>query len=175
MPTISDKLKLETAGGQTVRLWPEGAFFKAYERSAYLFVTRLRPYEVRRRYVEAAGGDVVTTAFPRSVLSGLGVEFQEADDGHVAIRIEGGVDEQQFQQWRDQLPLPGTQVSHLREQPAVQPSEHPQEEPQVGHLRTPGEARVLARINGFNLAAATPLDCMMMLSELQQLLRQGHG
>ena len=54
MPAISEKLKLETANSQTVRLWPEGTFYKVYERSAYLFVTRLRPYEVKRRYVDKA-------------------------------------------------------------------------------------------------------------------------
>ncbi len=54
MSSITDKLKLETANSQTVRLWPEGTFYKAYERSAYLFVTRLRPYEVKRRYVDKA-------------------------------------------------------------------------------------------------------------------------
>ena len=58
MPAISEKLKLETANSQTVRLWPEGTFYKVYERSAYLFVTRLRPYEVKRRYVDKVGGDV---------------------------------------------------------------------------------------------------------------------
>ena len=50
MPDISKKLKLESANSQTVRLWPEGTFYKVYERSAYLFVSRLRPYEAKVLY-----------------------------------------------------------------------------------------------------------------------------
>lgn len=53
MPSIKEKLKLEERNERTVRLWPEGTFFKVYERSAYLFVTQVRVYEPRR-YVDKA-------------------------------------------------------------------------------------------------------------------------
>ena len=38
MANILEKIKLEEHNHQTIRLWPEGAFYKAYEHSAYLFV-----------------------------------------------------------------------------------------------------------------------------------------
>ena len=46
MPTIKDKLKAEERNERTIRLWPEGTFLKAYERSAYLFVKQVRNYEL---------------------------------------------------------------------------------------------------------------------------------
>lgn len=74
MPTIKDKLKAEERNERTIRLWPEGTFLKAYERSAYLFVKQVRNYEPRRRYVQAVGQDVVSIGFPQSVLGSLGVD-----------------------------------------------------------------------------------------------------
>lgn len=180
MPDISKKLKLESANSQTVRLWPEGTFYKAYERSAYLFVMRLRPYEVKRRYVDKAGCDVVSTGFPQSVLEGLGVGFQKGDDRTVTIRLDCCIDEQQYQQWRDALPLtaqparrlaravPGTVLLKAETPVAAEP---PVEREAAGIPVPVGVETVVAdRIRQLDLAAATPLDCMMMLSELKRLL-----
>ena len=185
MPAISEKLKLETANSQTVRLWPEGTFYKVYERSAYLFVTRLRPYEVKRRYVDKVGGDVVSTAFPRTVLGGLGVDYQKNDDETVAIRLDCCIDEQQYQQWRDALPLTAQPARRLgRTMPGLVPlnretpvAAEPPVEREAAESSVPAgiETLVADRIRQLNLATTTPFDCMMMLSELQRLLNSGHA
>lgn len=177
MPTISDKLKLETANSQTVRLWPEGTFYKVYERSAYLFVTRLRPYEVKRRYVDKVGGDVVSTAFPRMVLGGLGVDYQKNDDETVTIRLDCCIDEQQFLQWRNALPLtaqpakrPIQTTTATKPPTVVAQTLEPTESAETPPPTTSIETIVADRIRTFSLASATPIDCMLLLSELQGLL-----
>ena len=65
MPSINDKLKAEERNERTVRLWPEGMFFKAYERSAYLFVSQV-PFASRAAQAYMAdsvahrGEDIIT-------------------------------------------------------------------------------------------------------------------
>ena len=184
MPAISEKLKLETAYSQTVRLWPEGTFYKVYERSAYLFVTRLRPYKVKRRYVDKVGGDVVSTAFPRTVLGGLGVDYQKNDDETVTIRLDCCIDEQQFLQWRNALPLTAQPQPAKRQEAARPLVASPMPEAQPMEAESPAvpdpaetlerpvsvERMVADRIRTFGLASATPIDCMLLLSELQRIL-----
>lgn len=183
MPSINDKLKLEAHNERTIRLWPEGKFLKAYERSAYLFITHVRAYEATRKYVGVVGGDVVSIGFPESVLGALGMPYEKDGTGVVLLHVSVGIDEQQYFLWRDTLPLVnnGTRVSHPREQQAELPvmCAEPQvghlrsdAEPQVGHLRTSVEALVVGRLRDFSLATATPLECMMLVSELQKMISE---
>ena len=155
MPSIKDKLKAEERNERTVRLWPEGTFFKAYERSAYLFVMQVRNYEVRRRFVQAVGQDVVSIGFPQTVLTSLGLQHTSATDGSVEIRLDTPLDEQQYLLWREAQTFPTPDPSPQR----------------GGEYVPPMVSAVADRIRTFNLASATPLDCMLLISELQKMIR----
>ncbi|MBQ7571660.1 MAG: hypothetical protein IJT19_05405 [Bacteroidaceae bacterium] len=173
MANILEKIKLEEHNYQTIRLWPEGAFYKAYEHSAYLFVTRLRPYEIRRCYVDAARQDVVSTGFPQAVLSDLGVPSEVTDGGVVSIRLKDGLDEQQYLAWRDALPLAGRQTRKRAgtKPPAPAIAREEDDRAPVPALPT-AEQTVAERLRRLDLAATTPMRCMMLLAELQRILRQ---
>lgn len=181
MPNINDKLKIEERNERTVRLWPEGMYFKAYERSAYLFVNKLKDYHPCRSYVILAERDVVSIKFPQTVLETLGVNHQKADDGSVVIKFDMVIDEQQFLLWREALPLseakkksPKKAVAPVVDvKPVVETA--PVEKPVAPMGADTPESVVVRRISEFNLAMATPMQCMLMLSELQTLLKQGDG
>ena len=169
MPSIIDKLKAEERNERTIRLWPDGYGYKAYERSAYLFVQQVRNYHASRRYVDAAGQDVVSIKFPKSVVEQLQLNSKTENDGTVTIRMDSALDEQQFLLWRDDLPLtemkrkaviksvPAAVMPEAAVAPAVPPP-------------APAYSDVEARLRSFNLAAATPLDCMLLVNELQKML-----
>lgn len=154
MPSIKEKLKFEERNERTVRLWPEGAFYKAYERSAYLFVSQVRSYEVRRLFVKSIGQDVMSIGFPQTVLTSLDMPHEKSADGAVVLQLSTPLDEQQFLLWRDAqaAPIPN-QTSEIKK-------EH---------------ADIADRIRRFNLATATPMQCMLFLSELQQILNDDAG
>jgi len=164
MATILEKITAEEHNERTIRLWPEGSFYKAYERSAYLFVTQLRPYSVRSRYVQAAGRDVLSTGFPQSVLGSLGKRFDKATDGAVVITVDTPVDEQAFLRWRDQ---------HRGQTPVLIPE--PSSPTRSLSVACAVEQVVASRIRQTNLAAVTPMECMMLLSELQTMLANGES
>ena len=172
MPSITDKLKAEERNERTVRLWPEGKFFKAYERSAYLFVTQVKPYEGRRRYVDVVGHDVVQIGFPQSVLDQLKLNQKKEDDGSVTLRMESAFDEQQFLLWRDSLPqteMKQKQMKETKQNPVVVAA------PPAAIKKPTVELKVAARIRSVNLAAKTPMQCMLLLSELQAMLNEDNG
>ena len=183
MATILEKIAAEEHNERTIRLWPEGSFYKAYERSAYLFVTQLRPYSVRSRYVQAAGRDVLSTGFPQSVLGSLGKRFDKATDGAVVITVDAPVDEQAVLRWRDQhrgqtpvlsVPCAVEQQKQHKGQPPVLIPE--QSSPSRSLSVTCAVEQVVAsRIRQTNLAAVTPMECMLLLSELQTMLANGES
>lgn len=152
MPTITEKLKAEEHNQRSIRLWPEGLFFVAYERSAYLFLKHVRTYELRRVFYKNIARDVVSIGFPKTVIDQLGLVHVTAHDGTEVITLDTSLDEQQFLQWRDSSPLSGEESGA---------------EVNNADLSSP----VIQRLREFNLAMATPLDCMMLVSELQTMLR----
>ena len=187
MPTINDKLAKEQNNERTIRLWPEAMFYKAYERSAYLFVTQVRPYCVRRRYIEATGGDVVSTGFPQSVLAQIDLPRRDEEGGAVVLTVGHPMDEQAFLLWREGVPLaaagksvrgarvPGTDVPKTAEQKTAAPKtaapktavqKNAEPAPPAGGSRGLVEQRILS----FNLADATPMQCMLFVADLQRQL-----
>jgi len=116
---------------------------------------QVRNYEVRRRYVQAVGQDVVSIGFPQTVLTSLGLQHTSATDGSVEIRLDTPLDEQQYLLWREAQTYPTPDPSPQR----------------GGEYVPPMVSAVADRIRTFNLASATPLDCMLLVSELQKMIR----
>lgn len=167
MPTINDKLAAEQNNERNILLWPEGSFYKVYERSAFLFVSQVRPYEVRRRFVQAAGRDVVSTGFPQKVLNSLSFPTDRLTDGSVRIRLEGALDEQQFQLWRESC-------ADCTENQSFRGRHDPKKLTLCAPCTTSAESEVCRRIRELDLAGVTPMSCLMLLAELQKILRQGN-
>lgn len=167
MPSIKDKLKAEEHNECTVRLWPEGTFYKAYERSAYLFVKQVRPYEVRKRYVHTVGSDVISIGFPQSVLDKLDLTHAAATDGAEVLKLPAFIDEQQYLLWRDDIET---------DKPAAPIQAVAQSAPlQLPQGMAATDTAVVRRLREFDLANATPMQCMILVSELQTQLKQTPG
>ncbi len=172
MASIHDILTAETKTDHSVRLYREGSlFYRAYERSAYLFVHHVRDYQAVRKYYKGCNSFVVSIGFPQKSLPSLGCQYVVNADGTVSIPVEAEIDEQQFLQWKDNVPLhqkditatPSPSVSHPT--PTLKPD---------AKLDTT-DAEVLRRLRQYNLAASTPMQAMLFVSELQRMLNDGKG
>ncbi len=53
MSSIHHILSLESSNIYNIHLFREGIFYKAYERSAFVFVTDFAPFAVKKRYVKS--------------------------------------------------------------------------------------------------------------------------
>ena len=161
MASIHDILTSEAKTNHSVRLFREGSlFFRAYERSAYLFVHHVRMYEIHHKYFKVCNNDVVWLGFPQKSLPSLGCQYVENADGTVSIPVEVEIDEQQFQQWKSE------QISHQK---------LPVMDVPFTTKTDKDEAEVLQRLRTFNLAGSTPMETMLFVSELQRMLNKGKG
>lgn len=57
----------DTNPGQ-VYLYPEGSFYKAYQKSAWLLCTRVHPFKVSARPLKGLEGPLLSVGFPMSSL-----------------------------------------------------------------------------------------------------------
>ena len=161
MASINEILASEAKTNHSVRLFREGSlFFRAYERSAYLFVHHVRMYEIHHKYFKVCNNDVVWLGFPQKSLPSLGCQYVENADGTVSIPVEVEIDEQQFQQWKSE------QTSHQK---------LPVMDVPFTTKTDKDEAEVLQRLRTFNLAGSTPMETMLFVSELQRMLNKGKG
>ena len=161
MASINEILASEAKTNHSVRLFREGSlFFRAYERSAYLFVHHVRMYEIHHKYFKVCNIDVVWLGFPQKSLPSLGCQYVENADGTVSIPVEVEIDEQQFQQWKSE------QISHQK---------LPVMDVPFTTKTDKDEAEVLQRLRTFNLAGSTPMETMLFVSELQRMLNKGKG
>lgn len=103
-----NKLQLETENTGVVHLWLEGMFWKAYERSAYIFVSRISGYKPYKKWSKSVGGEVVIIGFPTKAFDKLieGRVVEYVNEKHCLL-TGFTVDVQElknFQEWKKKLP-----------------------------------------------------------------------
>ena len=52
MSNLQEILKTESENTDKIHFYREGVFYKAYEKSAYLFVTHVKPFMVKKTVCE---------------------------------------------------------------------------------------------------------------------------
>jgi hypothetical protein len=134
-------------------LHSEGIFWKAYQRSAYQLLMNCHvDYNVKRRYVKSAVAEVYSLGFPQAALQKLfsESEIRKTDAKHVEIDVEE-IGENDYEEWRKSIPFSESQAK---------PMTNNQNDSDVLRLK----------LKSFDLSKATPIDCMMLVSELQKML-----
>lgn len=154
----------EKADAARIILYPEGIFYKAYGYSAFRFVRNVRPYRVKKHFYKKLNGEICSIGFPKSALAQIEASGWQVSEAGNRLEIGGSfapVDETDFRQWMDAVPLVETKA---RPQAVpVQP---------VPVQADAATAEVLRSLQEFAIESATPLQCMMFLSELKQRLSQ---
>lgn len=87
-------------------LYPEGLFYKAYERSAFACVSRVSPFKPSKKHIKYCARDMVSVGFPAAVLPKY---FPAAPrplaDGRVVIALTDRIDPTACEMWKASLPL----------------------------------------------------------------------
>lgn len=182
----------ERIDAEEVILYPEGIFYRAYGYSALRFIRALRPYQAKKRYYKKLGGEVCYIGFPQSALEGmLKGEFRaEETDGMYVIRGPfGEIAPEEYDAWVRSIPLSVTKprapaTAAKTPSPEATGAEHPANaagSPNYEHTDAAApaggesgdisaEEEVLHRLHAFALETATPLECMLFLSDLKRRL-----
>lgn len=183
-----NKLQLETVNTGVVHLWLEGMFWKAYERSAYIFCHRVSDYKPYKKWIKAVGGEVVAIGFPVKA-------FDRVVDGRVCEYVDEkhclltgfSVDAQElkgFQEWKKKLasfPYPvvtsdnraGNKIGEEKAEynktlsEASEPDHRRQTIDVDGLLvRLERAEAIVGEVRRFRMESATPIQCMIFLSGL---------
>lgn len=166
---LSDILMLEAPGSPDIYLYREGLFWKAYEYSAYKFVHTVRAYNPQKKWMKGLARDIVSLGFPDKVLSEIlqGKTTEQVDEKKWIIRGTEPAGEEEFESWKEGLPR------HVAAVAAAQPVASPLSTPAgaASEMRRPNERAVLLKLAAFQVESASPLQCMMFISELQKELR----
>lgn len=189
---ILNKLRYETENANVIHLWLEGMFWKAYERSAYLFVHRISGYKPYKKFVRAVGGEVVAIGFPAKsverLLEGRSVEY--VDEKHYILNgfTVDSRELRDFQTWKKGVPSFPFHVVEQGDNPVASDDVKQEKTEQIKKPEKPVKAErpaakkpemlpqptacppevreLIIDIRRFRMESATPLECMMFLSQL---------
>ena len=152
---LSTVLSLETSDVVCIYLHHEGIFWKAYERSAYLFLQKTKmDYKVKCRKVKSLGTTVCSIGFPDTVLHQL---FSDAELTALPGDMEAGKESKTLC-----VDAAGIDISGLSAW-----LEQVKKETESSKTETMAAAEIWKRIVDFDMANATPMDCLMFVSELK--------
>lgn len=183
--TSRDFIQAEAENTDRIVLYREGLFWKAYERSAFAVCTQIRPFKPTKRSLKTlGGGELVSIGFPTRtedrVLAGL--ERLSAGPERLEVRTASPIDIAQFEAWKASVPLAPSypvRAAACAPSPAYAGTPARQECNPVttgvsaaGRADFPSEVacRVAESIMGFDLASKTPVECMLFISGLKELL-----
>jgi hypothetical protein len=91
MATIKEIIAIEEENNSNIYLYSEGIFWKAYQRSAYMFLQHCRVnYMVKHRFVKSVLREVYSIGFPHSALPKLFKEDEIEYLDEKKIRVTAG-------------------------------------------------------------------------------------
>ena len=101
--TQKEIIDRESANLDSIWLYQEGGFYKAYERSAFAFYTRIKEYRVLRKESKTLGQDILYIGFPIMALERvLGNHMMvREDDKTLRVVLSYPISENEYYSWRD--------------------------------------------------------------------------
>ncbi|MDR2583929.1 MAG: four helix bundle protein [Fibromonadaceae bacterium] len=85
-------LTIEESGENRINLVRDRLFWQAWNRSAFLFATHIKSYQVHKRFVQKVAQDVAWLGFPASALRAIqkiaeekGFSFEQKSGDHIVI------------------------------------------------------------------------------------------
>jgi hypothetical protein len=170
---MSIKEKLQNESNSRVHLYKEGAFWVAYEQSAYV-VCRARAYKPTKKYVKCVSAEVVSAGFPHSgllyITDFFGRELQDRlNEPHLKVfALKNDIDTEAFEAWKSQIALTVTAAPEAGiESEITERAEQSEEKQNRAESRAEQQTEMLERIKSFDLGSKTPIECMMFLAEIK--------
>lgn len=164
MPQIAIILQDEQQNvGDRIRLYAEGIFYKAYERSAWVACRVLHPFMVKKRAVRKVGQEVVSIGFPKTSLEKWAGTRRVEHIGDDCVVIYMNDDEalpfsvDEYEAWKAGIDLVRKEATETDEPKDV---------------ATGGaETEVCQAILRFPIESKSPLECMLFVAELKRMLQ----
>ncbi|MBQ7941986.1 MAG: hypothetical protein IJ328_06235 [Muribaculaceae bacterium] len=152
MSTIKERIEREQSNIDKIYLYKEGIFYKAYERSAYLWITNICNYEIKKRYVKTVDRMIVYIGFPISALENRllnRVYREESEYTIVEPDTASVIDAEAYNEWHKAL-------------------ENEKEKCGFPECNEPNAEAIVDEIMKYPIETSSPIECMMFLSQLKK-------
>lgn len=165
--TIKEILAYESANFDSIVLYREGLFWRAYERSAYNFVKHIKAFLLTKKYIKKVQTEVVYLGFPDSSLSSIllyftGKSIEQTDKQIVCKYFIAMGDE--FIEWKNNIHVKisaqNSTLSVAEPLPGIPTTNNVDENARL----------VTDRILKFAVANKSPVECQQFIIELQNQL-----
>lgn len=162
MSFIQEIIEKEHENTHHIYFYREGVFYKAYEHSAYLFITNIKVFQTKKRFVKSINQEIVSVGFPTNSLKSYFSVDKIKEEGNMAeVELDKVIDITAFTQWKSGLPIyqedSGKQIKPVQQHTQPQPIISSNEE-------------LIMKIRMFPIEGKTPLECMLFLSEIKSKL-----
>lgn len=167
MATISEIVSLEAANRDRIYLHLEGIFWKAYQRSAYLFVNEYNKYKILKKYVKAVKQEIVVLGFPQTQLLRLFPEESICRINGKLLYIKGNrnINENEYETWFGSISEKINETAHTVH------TAHVEKTKATEPLNKNKEWNIMMKLREFRLEVSTPMECMHFVNELKNELK----
>ena len=159
MPSYVDVINFENeASPNVIRLIKSGEFYRAYNRSAWLFQTCITEHRVMRKYIKALKDDIYYIGFPeKSLFNNIGErKSSKTEFGFDIVLNDDEVpDLSGYDSWKSMVVALHSSKADFNSLPLA---------------GVEAEREVIRRLREFQLENKTMVECAVFLAELRELL-----
>lgn len=159
MPSYIDVINFENeAAHNIIRLVKSGEFYRAYNRSAWLFQLCIAEHRVMRKYIKSIKEDIFYIGFPeKSLFNNIGERKSSKTEYGFDIEISEDEmpDMQEYETWKKTVATLHSSKGDFNSLPLA---------------GVEAEQEVLRRLREFQLESKTMVECAVFLAELRVLL-----
>lgn len=105
---ISQVAQIENKNQSSIHLIQDALFFRAWEKSAWLFCQSFREYKINCRFYKNIQKELIWLGFPRTILQkylddakSKGWEVEQISESHYHIQVSGTHPSADYKTWRD--------------------------------------------------------------------------
>lgn len=160
MASISEILFWEKSNRSSINLHLEGLFWRAYQESAFRLQQYYTSYKVLKKYIKAAGQEIVYLGFPKNSLSSVFKEEEIEQVNEKLIRVQcPEADIQEYEKWFSSIEIIERKEIHTKYTLLPEPDKTDSHEEEVIRL-----------LRGFKIEHSTPIECMLFLTRLKDMI-----
>lgn len=152
MSTIKERIEKEQSNTDKIYLHKEGIFYRAYERSAYLWLNHICNYEIKKRYVKTINEVIVYLGFPMSVLENkIGNHTYRVEPDYAVVELgeSAKFSDEAYTGWHKQYEV------------EIETNDCPE-------TKDFKAGTIIDEIMKYPIETSSPIECMMFLSQLKK-------
>ncbi len=173
--TYKERIDREKDNLNTIILHSDGGlFYNLYERSAYAFNTRIKPFKVHVKTLKALSSPYISVGVPTSKVNDYlnGLELSKDNPEYLVAILKEPIDENAFQAWKKHFIEQKEKEKTSETTPVIDlHSDSQKETPCKQDENTSLVRNCFMEVKTLNLASMTPMETMMFLNELQMKLK----